>query len=704
MSLTASRPRAPKAQPLSVLPPRRIAGLGSVAVLLALAVVAHGVLLLIDEHTEWIVPIWICAGVLAAAMVSSAVRTFMRGSRIEPGIQAVMPMLGARVPSRDLVKVRRWTRGWVGNPQRVLIRYAADIDDDEERFVPRVVESFSRRMGLSYKVRRHNVRRCLLELELTTSEKKTKTHERAEKVVAALLGESASTKITLDSFGQLQRIDVKHNVGPRISQGARRSQIERTLSQMLPGRWRARWDLEADTVMFEIRPELPDMVRHEVDGPQEKQTHAVYKAFKIPIGVDEDGRTQCWQPSVSPHLLIAGGTGSGKTSLEHTILTHLANARWRIWVLDGKRIEFAGFRDWPNVELVASRIEDQVRMLHAAHELMEERYSLIEEGKATVADFEPLAVIIDEYATFKARVIRWYKTVKQKGDPTQPPVLDLLPDLARLARSAKIHLVLGLQRPDVEFVGGEMRDNFGARYSLGRLSPQGANMMWDSFAVGVAIPRNKQGRGVTLNAESLPVEAQAFYTPDPQKVGADDTEDLAHLARIREATIVTYTRKAIRPPEPVYDDEGEELAMPSYTEWVSAPIVDWTPSLTDELPDLPAAPASRRGLPSNVVPIPAKIRFEPSEPDVDDAEPATEADLFEGYGPALEEPIGQIGIGDLIVVDEDLEMWGVVESIEEDIVEDDYLCIDYRHFETGEPGGVSLPDSAAVTVRRPTGD
>ncbi|MGK4422328.1 hypothetical protein ACSLVQ_29180, partial [Klebsiella pneumoniae] len=85
----------------------------------------------------------------------------------------------------------------------------------------------------------------------------------------------------------------------------------------------------------------------------------------------------------------------------------------------------------------------------------------------------------------------WYKTVKPKGAPAQAPVLDLLSDLARLARSAKIHILLGLQRPDVEFLGGEMRDNFGARVSFGRLSPQGANMMWDSFAVGVAIPRNK---------------------------------------------------------------------------------------------------------------------------------------------------------------------------------------------------------------------
>ena len=69
-------------------------------------------------------------------------------------------------------------------------------------------------------------------------------------------------------------------------------------------------------------------------------------------------------------------------------------------------------------------------------------------------------------------------------------MLELLSDLARLARSAKIHMLLGIQRPDVEFLGGEMRDNFGARLSLGRLSPQRAMMIWDSPAIGVVLPRN----------------------------------------------------------------------------------------------------------------------------------------------------------------------------------------------------------------------
>ncbi|HDH5422573.1 TPA: hypothetical protein PIH69_002999, partial [Staphylococcus aureus] len=308
---------------------------------------------------------------------------------------------------------------------------------------------------------------CVLVVEIApTAEPVSRDHQRAVDVVKQIIDPSASLSI-VEEEGVVKEIEVKHNVGPRMSSPPLRLKIEKTINAMLPGRWRAKWDLEADLVKFQLRPQMPDMIKHTVPGAAFGLNHASYKKFMIPIGIDEDGIVQHWQPSVSPHCLVIGGTGSGKTSFQHTVLTHLSHAGWRIWVIDGKRIEFTGFRDWPNVELVGARVEHQVRMLHAAHELMEERYSLLEEGKARLEDFEPLALIIDEYATFKARVQRWYKTVKPKGAPAQAPVLELLSDLARLARSAKIHMLLGLQRPDVEFLGGEMRDNFGARVSFG---------------------------------------------------------------------------------------------------------------------------------------------------------------------------------------------------------------------------------------------
>jgi len=398
-------------------------------------------------------------------------------------------------------------------------------------------------------------------------------------------------------------------------------------------------------------------------------------------------------------MLIIGGTGSGKTSAQHTLLTDLALYGWRIWVLDGKRIEFAGYKNWPNVELVASKVGDQVRMIHAAHDLMEQRYSLIESGQARIADFEPLALFIDEYATFKARVVRWYKEVKPKGGPPQPPVLDLIPDLVRLARTAKIHLCVGIQRPDAEFLGGEMRDNFGARLSLGRLSPAGANMMWDSFSVGVAIPRNQRGRGVALDEQSKPVEILTYYTPDPVKLSDEDTGGWRQLEQLKPETS-SYPRKMILEPKAEIDPESGALVEPKYYEWAESLIVPYDAGR--DIRVHAERSSAERASAGDELHAEARVN---ADVDVlpDERMDVPEADLFAGYSEPDGKAVADLAPGDLVLVDESLDLWGVAEGCELDALEEGYMALDYRDFETGEPNTMSLAEGEMVTARRPLG-
>lgn len=696
---TARAPsRATSAQfgPLAVLPRRQLTGLGPALVVIAAAVVATGLNMQVGFVTR-IEMVWAAAALVAALLVASGVRSFQRQGRLDPGIEAVMPSLGAQRPSRDLVRAVKWSRGWVGLPRKVVVRYASHLDDQDPRFTDQIVTAFSRRIGTEYEVSKHLPRRCMLVLGLAPKKPPVPREQlRAEQVAKTLLGDSAAVQVELAEDGEVRRVKVKHEMGPRLSIPARRAQVEKVISSMLPGRWRAQWDLEKDEVIFEIRPPMPDLVLHEPNAEAKRLTHAAYKAFQIPIGVDEDGKTQHWQPSVSPHMLVIGGTGSGKTSFQHTVLTHLAQARWRVWVLDGKRIEFAGFREWPNVELVAARIEHQVRMLHAAHELMEQRYAQLEEGTARLEDFEPLALIIDEYATFKARVQRWYKTVKPKGAPTQAPVLELVSDLARLARSAKIHMLLGIQRPDVDFLGGEMRDNFGARLSLGRLSPQGAMMMWDSPAIGVALPRNKRGRGVTLSADSVPVEVQTFYTPDPAKLDRSDEADWEHIESLTP-TEPDHPRRVIADPDPLVSDDDE--VPPMYDDWISARIVA-PPAKADAAEETPTE------IPSNVIALGARPsthrpRFvEDDHPEAEEG--ADDGDDLAGYDEAQEATAEALTEGDLLLTDPLLDLWVVIESIEPDVVDDDGYAIEYRELDSGQEGLLTISDCELMTYRRPT--
>jgi S-DNA-T family DNA segregation ATPase FtsK/SpoIIIE len=676
------------------LPPRRSTWPNQLFIVLGLGTVAVGLLVVVDRIAPAVL-VGVGAVLIAAAFVVFGIRAQRRGGLLDTAIEAICPILGARTPNREIVRASRWSGGWIGLPGRIQMRYAATVDDVESGFVEGVLEQINRRLGAEYRVIKHLPKKCVLIVGRDLRDQKDNGPEvaRAKKVAKELLGVGpAKVTCVTDDEGAVLEIRVRHDIGARVSMAGYRQRVEKALSSMLPGRWRAHWDLEKDEVRFEIRPSMPTMIQHLPGEPRPKLTHSSYDACKIAYCVDEDGYTQFWRPSVSPHMLIIGGTGSGKTAAEHTLLTDLALYGWKVWVLDGKRIEFAGYKDWPNVELVASKVGDQVRMIHAAHDLMEQRYSMIEDGRARISDFDPLVLIIDEYATFKARVQRWYKTVKPKGGTAQPPVFDLISDLARLARTAKIHLVVGIQRPDADFLGGEMRDNFGARLSLGRLSPQGANMMWDSFAIGVAIPRNQRGRGVALNEQSNPVEVQTFYTPDPAKLLDENVDGWAQLEQLKPAE-VTYPRKMILEPKAEIDGDKGELLEPMYEEWANALIVPYDAS-RDRSAHADTTQLSIDGTPPEPI-------FDEADRE-DDSAGTSDAELFEGYGDPDAGALDSLEAGDLVLVDESLSLWGVVEECEIDLLDEGYMSVDYRDLETGEPSTISLPESDKVTMRRPT--
>ncbi len=663
-------------------------------IMLAFGVAALGAAMLLGlEGPAWVV-LCVFAALTMAGITTLEIRKQQRVTFMDGAVEAVSGTIGARIPSRELVRPSRWAGGWVGVPQRIRIRYSATVNDTDPAFVEAILEHLRRRLGVQYRVKKQRPRVCVIQLEIDPVELAAKNPdvERAKKTVHNILG-VAVTKITCETTpdGAVSAITIRDELDVRASMASYRHRIDKAISSYLPGQWRSRWKLEQDEVRFELRPPMPDRVDHELLESYPEVDHASYEKCRLPIGVDEDENVIYWQPSVSPHLLIIGGTGSGKTSAEHTILTELALRKNRIWVLDGKRIEFAGFREWPNVELVASRVEHQVRMLHAAHDLMEQRYTLIEAGQARIPDFEPLYVIIDEWATFQSRVVNWYASVKPaRGGASKAPVFSLVGDIARLGRSAKIHMVVGIQRPDVEFLGGEMRDNFGGRLSLGRLSPQGAVMMWDSAATGVAIPRGKRGRGVSLNEDSLPVDVQTYFTPDPAKVDPSKPAELAMIERFRAATEVRHPRKMIQDPKPELDGDKGVMLDPKYNEWASALIVPFD----DRLAVAQSIAAS------------ATSDFDEDQPTRASAK-TDEAvdDEFEGYT-AREDgvAISSLMPGDLVLVDESLDMWGVVQQWEGDLLDEDNMAIDYVDFETGEPNVISYPEGERLTVRRPTED
>src|SRR3546814_16723166 len=125
----------------------------------------------------------------------------------------------------------------------------------------------------------------------------------------------------------------------------------------------------------------------------------------------------------------------------------------------------------------------------------------------------------------------------------------------------------------------------------------------------------------------------------------------------------------VRDPEPELTDDGEgEEIGPDYFQWSTAEIVEWDPAAASK-----RQPGALR--PANVTPLDPRerVRF---VPDVDDEAPDVDAAADgDGYSESLEGPAVELEVGDLLLVDAALGLWGVVEGVEPDVVDTQYHAI-----------------------------
>jgi hypothetical protein len=126
-----------------------------------------------------------------------------------------------------------------------------------------------------------------------------------------------------------------------------------------------------------------------------------------------------------------------------------------VFVVDPKRVEFMGLRSWPNVQYVATTVQQQIALIYKLKLEMDERYRMVEEEGFSDSEFQPILLIIDEYRQLYGNVQAWWKSIKVTGMPAECPIFEWIGALLRMAAYCRIHVDLATQRPDAAFLGGE---------------------------------------------------------------------------------------------------------------------------------------------------------------------------------------------------------------------------------------------------------
>ena len=326
------------------------------------------------------------------------------------------------------------------------------------------------------------------------------------------------------------------------------------------------------TIGIEVPNEKPQTVSmHSVIASKRFQDE---QKMKLPIAYGRTITNEVFMFDLAktPHLLVAGATGTGKSVAINAIITSLLYkkhpAELKLVMVDPKMVEFAPYKPllkhylaaMPDTDPEQIVITDCDRVINTLNSLvieMENRYKLLmDAGVRNLEDYNDkfvkrrlnpnklvadslhhqflpyIVIIIDEYGDF----------IMQAGKQVETPIARI----TQKARAVGMHMILATQRPSVNIVTGVIKANIPTRIALRTQSVIDSRTVLDAKGAEQLI-----GRGDSLyagNASITRVQCAFVDTPEVDAI-------VGHIAKQQKF------REPYQLPEYVGEGgEGEALA------------------------------------------------------------------------------------------------------------------------------------------------
>lgn len=183
-----------------------------------------------------------------------------------------------------------------------------------------------------------------------------------------------------------------------------------------------------------------------------------------------------WNILKQPHLLLAGVTGSGKTTFLNYLIIEMKKMQADIYICDPKRSDLASLKNILGAEYVASDVNNIAKLSRFVKEKMEQRFLDYKENADnfvygySFVDYQlnPIFILFDELGAFRASADK--KVFAE--------TMANLTEVILKGREMGVFCVLSTQQPNANNIPTELRDNLSVRIALGNMSSEAYQMVF----------------------------------------------------------------------------------------------------------------------------------------------------------------------------------------------------------------------------------
>lgn len=305
----------------------------------------------------------------------------------------------------------------------------------------------------------------------------------------AIAANTKKLERVFNDFGMVAKV-IEIHVGPAVTQYEMELQRGTKVNKVLSISREIALELSAKEVRIEapipgkstVGIEIPNQTIIPVsmrEIMEDLDRNPKYKDSKLaaPLGRDIMGNVKCVEINKTPHMLVAGATGSGKSvCINNIILSVIMRStpdEVKMVLIDPKKVEFNAYEGIPH--LLMPVVTDPKKASAALQKIvveMDDRYETFKNSGTK------------NISTYNEYIEKQLKKNPNYGLKKMPFILVIIDELAdlmlvaakevedsimritQLARAAGIHLIVATQRPSTDVITGVVKSNIPTRISF----------------------------------------------------------------------------------------------------------------------------------------------------------------------------------------------------------------------------------------------